>query len=223
MTLRILGFVATLAVWNLVLNTEHRFRILIATACTFAVYPTVWISRKVLDRHPTNERCVWLTSVLHIILMMLFGIAVVESVQTYLRSPEWSVPVPREIGTTLLVVTSVLTILTVLNLALSGLGAPFALALSKRLASRWMYAWTRNPMVLGTLACLCSAAIYLQSLQFLLWVLVVVSPAWLIFLRVYEERELEIRFGKPYLEYKAATPFFWPRKPAISRGKKASA
>jgi protein-S-isoprenylcysteine O-methyltransferase Ste14 len=223
MTLRILGFMATLAVWNLALNSGHRFRILIATACTLAVYPTVWLSRKVLDRHPTIERSAWLTSVLHIILMVLFGIAAIESVQAYLRAPEWSIPVPREIGTTLLVVTSVVTIFTVLNLALSGLGAPFALALSKRLASRWMYAWTRNPMVLSALACLCSAAIYLQSLQFLLWVLIVVSPAWLFFLKMYEERELEIRFGKPYLEYKAATPFFWPRKPSIYGGTKASA
>ena len=27
------------------------------------------------------------------------------------------------------------------------------------------------------------------------------------------ERELEIRFGKAYLEYKARTPLLWPRRP----------
>jgi protein-S-isoprenylcysteine O-methyltransferase Ste14 len=30
---------------------------------------------------------------------------------------------------------------------------------------------------------------------------------------LYEERELEIRFGQSYREYKARTSFLWPRKP----------
>jgi protein-S-isoprenylcysteine O-methyltransferase Ste14 len=30
---------------------------------------------------------------------------------------------------------------------------------------------------------------------------------------VYEERELELRFGASYLEYKSRTPMLFPRKP----------
>jgi protein-S-isoprenylcysteine O-methyltransferase Ste14 len=35
----------------------------------------------------------------------------------------------------------------------------------------------------------------------------------LFFMTYYEERELEVRFGASYLEYKARTPMLFPRKP----------
>jgi protein-S-isoprenylcysteine O-methyltransferase Ste14 len=105
------------------------------------------------------------------------------------------------------------TILTVVNLAVRGLGAPFAIALSRRLATDWMYRWTRNPMVLAVLAFLLSFGVWIRSTLFVVWVLLLVAPAWLYFLKVYEERELEIRFGEPYLEYKARTPMLLPGKP----------
>ena len=113
----------------------------------------------------------------------------------------------------LVVITGTATLLTVVVLAWKGLGAPFAIALSMRLAADGLYAWTRNPMVLGTLACLLSMGIWFQSALFVLWVLVLVTPAWLVFVRVYEERELEIRFGAPYLEYRDRTPMLIPRRP----------
>ena len=104
-------------------------------------------------------------------------------------------------------------LLTVANLALRGLGAPFDIVLSRRLATDWMYTWTRNPMVLATLACLLSVGLWLQSGLFVAWVLILVTPAWVVYLKLYEERELEIRFGQSYREYKARTSFLWPRKP----------
>jgi protein-S-isoprenylcysteine O-methyltransferase Ste14 len=113
----------------------------------------------------------------------------------------------------LVVITGTAALLTVINLALRGLGAPFAIALSKRLAVDWLYAWTRNPMVLATLACLLSLGIWFQSALFVLWVLLLVTPALLVFVKVYEERELEIRFGASYLEYKSRTPMLFPRRP----------
>jgi protein-S-isoprenylcysteine O-methyltransferase Ste14 len=103
--------------------------------------------------------------------------------------------------------------LVVLNLALKGLGAPFYLALSQKLAVEWMYAWTRNPMVLAALAWLVSLGIWFQSGLFILWVLLLFTPALLYFIKVYEERELELRFGAAYLEYKSKTPLLFPRKP----------
>jgi len=35
----------------------------------------------------------------------------------------------------------------------------------------------------------------------------------LFIVKVYEERELELRFGASYLEYKSKTPMLLPRKP----------
>jgi protein-S-isoprenylcysteine O-methyltransferase Ste14 len=104
-------------------------------------------------------------------------------------------------------------LLTMVNLALKGLGAPFAIALSKKLAADWMYAWTRNPMVLAVLALLLSLGVWFQSALFVLWALFIFTPALLVFVKVYEERELDIRFGASYLEYKSKTPMLFPRKP----------
>ena len=112
-----------------------------------------------------------------------------------------------------MIVASLATLLTVVNLALRGLGAPFAVAFSRKLAVDWMYAWTRNPMVLGTLAFLLALGIWTQSLLFVAWVLLLVTPAWLAFVKIFEERELEICFGNSYLEYKAKTPLLFPHHP----------
>jgi len=108
------------------------------------------------------------------------------------------------------VVTGVATLLTVLNLAPRGLGAPFAVKLSSRLATDWMYSWTRNPMLLCTLAWLFSLGLMYRSLWMIAWLAVSVSPGWIFFVAWYEERELQIRFGAAYDEYRARTPFLWP-------------
>jgi protein-S-isoprenylcysteine O-methyltransferase Ste14 len=113
----------------------------------------------------------------------------------------------------LVIITGAASLLTVVNLALKGFGAPFFIALSRKLAADWLYAWTRNPMVLAALAWFLSLGVWFQSTLFVLWVLIVFAPALLFFVKVYEERELESRFGVSYLEYKARTPMLFPRRP----------
>jgi protein-S-isoprenylcysteine O-methyltransferase Ste14 len=113
----------------------------------------------------------------------------------------------------LLIITGAVLLMTVLNLALKGFGAPFAIALSRKLAADWLYAWTRNPMVLAALAFLLSLGIWFQSVLFVVWVVILFAPALLFFVKVYEERELEIRFGASYLKYKSRTPMLFPRRP----------
>ena len=111
-----------------------------------------------------------------------------------------------------MIATGAVSLLTVFNLALKGLGAP-GIALSRKLAADWFYAWTRNPMLLAGLAFFLSLGIWFQSALFVLWVLILFAPAVLFFIRVYEERELECRFGTSYLEYKSRTPMLFPRRP----------
>jgi len=129
----------------------------------------------------------------------------------------WMLPIPTGISYPLVIISGVVTALTVINLALKGLGAPFAIALSRKLAVDWLYAWTRNPMVLAALTLLLSLGIWYQSTLFVAWGLFLVSPALLFFVKGYEERELEIRFGTSYLEYKARTPFLFPRRPGVKK------
>jgi len=144
---------------------------------------------------------------------LLAGVAVIRAIKTHQDWSGWLLPVPTEIGLLLVVVTGGASLLTVINLALKGLGAPFAIALSRKLAVDWLYAWTRNPMVLAVLALGLSLGVWFQSILFVFWVLILFAPALLVIVKVYEERELEIRFGASYLEYKSRTPMLFPRKP----------
>lgn len=186
---------------------------LLIVGAVVLVFPVVWLSRRLLDARPTPEHTAKITALVHYMLMILFGTAIIEAVQTGQSWRGWAIPLPAEIGLALLRVTGLAAILTAVNLAVRGLGAPFAIALSRRLATDRMYRWTRNPMVLATLACLLSFGVWIRSALFLVWVLLLVTPALLVFLKVYEERELEIRFGEPYLDYKARTPMLLPGKP----------
>lgn len=212
--LRILGFLTTLSAWLLVLEERfsERTSLLIILGPALLVFAFARGARKAVDVNPTRERVLWITSILHFIIMICLGVSVIEAVKLFHLLHGVTIPFPAGVGFVLLCLSSAFTFLTVANLALGGLGAPFAIVLSKRLAHRWLYRWTRNPMVLGTLASLVSAGLYLQSLYFTLWVIMVFSPALIYYVKVYEERELELRFGASYLEYKAKTPFLWPGK-----------
>ena len=176
-------------------------------------YPLIWLGRKILDRHQTIEHAVRITTFVHIGLGFTFGVPIVRALTTHQDWCGWVLPIPTVAGLVLVIITGAALAITVINLALKGLGAPFYIALSRELAVDWLYAWTRNPMALAALALFLSLGIWFQSALFLVWVLVVFAPAYVFFAKVYEERELEIRFGASYLEYKSRTPMFFPRKP----------
>ena len=212
---RITLLVFTWLIWLWVLNQplSNIMNLSIIVGGVLLVFPIVWLGRMILDRQPTTSRAVWITTFVHYAVGILFGAAIIQAVTTHQDWSGWTLPIPVEIGLLLIIITGAAFLLTVVNLALKGLGAPFAIALSRKLASDWLYAWTRNPMVLAALAFLLSLGIWFQSALFVLWVLILFAPALLFFVKVYEERELEIRFGASYLEYKSRTPMLFPRKP----------
>jgi protein-S-isoprenylcysteine O-methyltransferase Ste14 len=179
------------------------------------VYPVVWLGRKILDRHLTTSGVVWITMFVQFAVGNLLGLGAIRAAITHGDWSDWVLPVPTEIGHVFVMVTGAATLLTVVNLALRGFGAPFFIVLSRRLAADWMYAWTRNPMVLALIAFLLSFGIWFQSVLFVLWVLFLFAPALLFSVKVYEERELEFRFGASYLEYKSRTPMLFPRRPRV--------
>jgi protein-S-isoprenylcysteine O-methyltransferase Ste14 len=187
--------------WALDQHLSNILNLSIIVGGVLLVFPLVWLGRMILD------------TFVHYALGILFGAAIIRAVITHQDWSGWTLPIPVEIGLLLVIITGVALLSTVVNLALKGLGAPFAIALSRKLAVDWLYAWTRNPMVLAALAFLLSVAIWLRSALFVLWVLILFAPALLIFVKVYEERELELRFGTSYREYKSRTPMLFPRKP----------
>jgi protein-S-isoprenylcysteine O-methyltransferase Ste14 len=212
---RIALLVLILFLWSWVLHQRlsNIMDIAIIVGGVLLIVPIAWLGRTMLDKEPTTSRAAWITTFVHYTVVILSGVAVIRAIKTHQDWAGWLLPVPTEIGLLLVIVTGGATLLSVINLAVKGLGAPFAIALSRKLAVDWLYAWTRNPMVLAVLAFGISLGIWFQSTWFVLWVLILFAPALLFIVKVYEERELEIRFGASYLEYKSKTPMLFPRKP----------
>ena len=209
----LLAFIWVVWWWVLHAPLSNVMNLSIIVGGVLMTFPLVWLGRKVLDRNQTISHAVWTTTFVHFALGFTWGIPIVRAVTTYQDWSGWVLPVPSKIGLILVIITGAAFLLIVVNLALKGSGAPFFIALSRKLTADWLYAWTRNPMALAALAFFLSLGIWFQSALFLLWVLIVLAPAYVFFVKVYEERELEIRFGSSYLEYKSRTPMFFPRKP----------
>lgn len=172
--------------------------------------PASLAARRWLDREPTPRRLFAATFVLHWVLMILIGVAMIEAGKTGRSWRGWMLPVSPSIGWALMWVTGIAGALCVLNLAVRGLGAPWSIAPSRRLVSDWLYRWTRNPMGLAFVAFLAAYGLWIQSLLFVLWAVFLVAPAWLLFVRIFEERELDLRFGEAYRSYRARTRMFIP-------------
>jgi protein-S-isoprenylcysteine O-methyltransferase Ste14 len=209
----LLAFIWFIWWWALNAPLSSVMNLSIIVGAVLLTFPLVWLGRKILDRHQTISGATWITTFVHFALGFTFGVPIVRAVSTHQDWSGWVLPVPSEIGLALVIITGAAFLLTVVNLALKGFGAPFFIALSRKLAADWLYAWTRNPMLLAALAFFLSLGIWFQSALFVLWVLILFAPALLFFVKVYEERELEIRFGASYLEYKSRTPMLFPRRP----------
>ncbi len=216
---RLVNFAGMVLTWVILLwlaetPLSQTAMMVIAVAGILVLIPIILISRRLLDREPTIEKAQEVTTLVHYAVAILLGSSVVAATRFTLEEPVWQLALPPWLGLLLVVISSILLLAVVLNLALKGLGAPFAVALTRMVAAEWFYAWTRNPMILSALLLLAGIGMWLQSGLYLLWLLLFVFPATLIFIAFYEERELEIRFGQSYLDYKDRTPrlFPWRRK-----------
>jgi protein-S-isoprenylcysteine O-methyltransferase Ste14 len=210
-----LGFILVGCVWVFVYESDFSmlFSLMIAVGGVLLLIPIVFLGRWLLDQQPTIQRAKSVTTAIHYAIAVILGCAIITAVRLAQIWQTWQMSSLAWVGLGLMFFSSALLLLIILNLALKGLGGPFAAALTRSVATEWFYAWTRNPMILSALLLLVGLGIWLQSGLFLIWLVVFVGPAILIFLTIFEERELEIRFGQAYLDYKNRTPRFIPKKP----------
>ncbi len=109
------------------------------------------IGRWLLNRWPTTERAALLTIPVHYLEGILLGCPLIVAFRFTQAYPIESIPFPKATSFPAQWVLGVLAVLTILNLAIGGLGLPFAAAPSKKLATSWLYARCRNPMGLFSL------------------------------------------------------------------------
>jgi protein-S-isoprenylcysteine O-methyltransferase Ste14 len=90
-----------------------------------------------------------------------------------------------------------------------GRGTPVPLMATQKLVVQAPYNYCRNPMALGAIALYLGVGILFQSYGAVILV-ILFAVSLLIYIKHVEEKEMEIRFGEEYLEYKQRTPFLFP-------------
>lgn len=169
------------------------------------------LGRQLVAGAPRPGRVARVTAFVHGFVGVPLGAAIAVLARTQAASPTCPFGFPRTLAFAMVLIAALALAATVANLALRGRGAPFAVALTSRLASAELYAVCRNPMVAAGLGLLLSLGLLLGSGALIAWTLLLAGPAIVAFLKLYEERELELRFGDAYRAYRARTPFLMPR------------
>jgi protein-S-isoprenylcysteine O-methyltransferase Ste14 len=88
-------------------------------------------------------------------------------------------------------------------------GTPFPMLPTQKLLIIGPFKYCRNPMTLGTIIAYSGVAIWVGSYM-ALFAVAIFALILLVYLKLIEEKELEMRFGQEYLEYKKNTPFILP-------------
>jgi protein-S-isoprenylcysteine O-methyltransferase Ste14 len=91
-----------------------------------------------------------------------------------------------------------------------GKGTPVPLMATQKLVVQPPYTYCRNPMALGAIVMYTGVAILFGSIGSLILVLLG-AGCLLTYIKLVEEKEMKIRFGQEYMQYKRRTPFLVPR------------
>lgn len=91
-----------------------------------------------------------------------------------------------------------------------GRGTPVPLMATQKLIVEPPYTYCRNPMALGAIVMYLGVAVLFGSIGAAALVLLG-AVVLLTYIKRVEEKEMELRFGQEYLEYKQRTPFLVPR------------
>jgi protein-S-isoprenylcysteine O-methyltransferase Ste14 len=102
-----------------------------------------------------------------------------------------------------------LAIWTILAQVMLASGTPFPMIPTQKLIILGPFKYCRNPMTLGTIVAYAGAAIWVGSFSALLAV-AILAALLITYLKLIEEKELALRFGQEYLDYKKVTPFMFP-------------
>ena len=104
----------------------------------------------------------------------------------------------------------VISFWSVFTQVMIGRGTPVPIMPTKKLIIEGPYKYSRNPMWLGFGLGLIGLGILFNSISFLLIDLAIFVVGYL-YLKLIEEKELTLRFGKEYTKYMKSVPFILPK------------
>lgn len=91
-----------------------------------------------------------------------------------------------------------------------GRGTPVPVMATQQLIIQKPYNYCRNPMALGAIVAYLGVAVLTGSISAI--VLVLIGAILLLgYIKLLEEKEMELRFGEVYQKYRKETPFIIPR------------
>ena len=105
-----------------------------------------------------------------------------------------------------------------LTLWFDGKGTPAPITPTKKLVTTGPYKFCRNPIELGTDLYFLFLGTWFDSLTTGLLCMLMGMLLGYGYIKIIEERELKLRFGRSYKDYFARTPLFFPR-PFLHKGK----
>jgi protein-S-isoprenylcysteine O-methyltransferase Ste14 len=91
-----------------------------------------------------------------------------------------------------------------------GRGTPVPVMATQQLLTQKPYSYCRNPMALGAILLYLGVAILIGSIS-AVGLVVLFAVILLFYIKFLEEKEMELRFGDAYREYRKQTPFIIPR------------
>ena len=90
-------------------------------------------------------------------------------------------------------------------------GTPVPFNPPPKLITTGLYRYCRNPMLLGLFIILLGLGLLLGSLSLIFIFTPIFILINVLYLKAIEEKEMEKKFGKQYLEYKKRVPMFFPK------------
>jgi protein-S-isoprenylcysteine O-methyltransferase Ste14 len=179
----------------------------------------VGILRLWLRRHPSKINAEKSSRIMHFLFFAGLGTPLTISVfypgLTHLDELIGLDPLPLKpffLITGILLMLPGLYFLGVSNKTLRALGSGAnAFRLTKQIVEKDIYKYTSNPMSLGYYLFALGIGLISGSTLLTLFVLMGIIPAHLLFLKFFEELELELRFGDTYKQYKQKVPFLIPK------------
>jgi protein-S-isoprenylcysteine O-methyltransferase Ste14 len=123
-------------------------------------------------------------------------------------------------GSLLIVLGLAVMVLTISSFIRIGKGTLAPWSPTKKLVIKGLYRYVRNPMILGVLTVLLGEALSVRSENILVWAgaFFIINTTYFI---IYEEPNLEHRFGNEYREYKKHVSRWLPRFTAYHKNEEA--
>ena len=125
---------------------------------------------------------------------------------------QFGCPASRWCGATLFILGASLGLTSTFVMATRGRGTPIPADCPRELVVAGPYRFVRNPMAVAGLSQGVAVGLFVGSPAVIAYALAG-GPIWNLWVRPWEEVDLEQRFGEPYRRYCEAVRCWWPRFP----------